>query len=297
MSCAACRLISSSSRFRITSMQHPLRTVPYPEPEISMGQPRNSPALPEAANDEIVPVRAVEAQHVDDRPACGGIDDLANAQQGIAAGDGENLRDSRIGGGGVNFLVCVAEFNLVIALENSKKRFPADGSVQQAREFSGVEIASLKGKGFTGRMTKTLEFDDLGRGWKRKASSGFIFIVEHFGEEHPGAGGEAAASHLLRVAHQFIKVNLGSSDKSSNTAAALDDAFAFEGGESVTRGHEADLVDFSEVAFGSDGVTGTQITGVNALPHVALNSRVVGQAVAVAVLQSHSLSRTSPGLR
>src|SRR5258708_5658279 len=257
MSCAACRLISSSSRFRITSMQHPLRTVPYPEPEISMGQPRNSPALPEAANDEIVPVRAVEAQHVHDRPAFGGIDELTNSQQGIGAGNGENLRDSRIGGGGVNFLVCVAEFNLVIALENSKKRFPADGSVQQAREFSGVEIASLKGKGFTGRMTKTLEFDDLGRGWKRK----------------------------------------GSSDKSSNTAAALDDAFAFEGGESVTRGHEADLVDFSEVAFGSDGVTGTQITGVNALADGALNSLVGGQAVAVAVLQSHSLSRTSPGLR
>src|SRR5260370_3904954 len=143
MSCAACRLISSSSRFRITSMQHPLRTVPYPEPEISMGQPRNSPALPEAANDEIVPVRAVEAQHVHDRPAFGGIDDLANSQQGIAAGDGENLRGSRIGGGGVNFLVCVAVFNLVIALEDSKKTFPADGGGQQVRECNGVAIDSI----------------------------------------------------------------------------------------------------------------------------------------------------------
>src|SRR5260370_18919163 len=129
MSCAACRLISSSSRFRITSMQHPLRTVPYPEPEISMGQPRNSPALPEAANDEIVPVRAVKAQHVHDRPAFGGIDDLANSEQRIAAGDGENLRDSRIGGGPVHFFVGLAGFAFLIALENSKKAFPAVRSV------------------------------------------------------------------------------------------------------------------------------------------------------------------------
>src|SRR5438132_1119191 len=127
MSCAACRLISSSSCFRITSMQHPLRTALYPEPEMSMTSQRNSPALPEAANNEIVPVRAVEAQHVHDRPAFGGIDYLANAQQRIAAGNSENLRDSWIGGGRVNFFVGIAEFNLVIALEDSKKRFPADG--------------------------------------------------------------------------------------------------------------------------------------------------------------------------
>src|SRR5258708_33699697 len=139
MSCAACRLISSSSRFRITSMQHPLRTVPYPEPEISMGQPRNSPALPEAANDEIVPVRAVEAQHVHDRPAFGGIDDLTNSQQGIAAGNGEELRDSRIGGGRGNLLVCVAGFNLCISLENSKKKIPAHGGIQQDPGCSGGE--------------------------------------------------------------------------------------------------------------------------------------------------------------
>src|SRR5258708_25308936 len=125
MSCAACRLISSSSRFRITSMQHPLRTVPYPEPETSMGQPRNSPALPEAANDEIVPVRAVKAQHVHDRPAFGGIDDLANSEQRIAAGDGENLRASRIGGGRGHFFCGIAEFHFLNSPGHSKKRCPA----------------------------------------------------------------------------------------------------------------------------------------------------------------------------
>src|SRR5260370_27194707 len=187
MSCAACRLISSSSRFRITSMQHPLRTVPYPEPEISMGQPRNSPALPEAANDEIVPVRAVKAQHVHDGRPFGGIDDLANSEQRIAAGDGESLRDSRIGGGRVNFFVGIAEFDFVIAFEDSKKRVPADGSVQQAREFSSVEVASLKGKWLTGSMAKALEFDDLGGGREREASGGFLFIGEDFSATHTAA--------------------------------------------------------------------------------------------------------------
>src|SRR5258708_393543 len=146
-------------------------------------------------------------------------------------------------------------------------------------------------------MGETFEFYNLAGGWKGEASSGFVFIVEYFGEEHFRARGEAAASHLLGVAHQFIKVNFGGSDKSSNTAAALDNAFAFKGGEGVAGGHKADLMNFGEVALGSDGVTGTQITGVNALADGALNSLVGGQAVAVAVLQSHSLSRTSPGLR
>src|SRR6266853_923292 len=294
MSCAACKLISSSSRFRITSMQHPLRTVLYPEPEINMRRPKGIAALPEAANDEIVPVRAVKAQHVHDRLAFGGIDDLANSQQRIAAGDGENLRDSRIGGGRVNFFVGIAEFDFVIAFEDSKKRFPADGSVQKPREFSGAEIASLKGKRFTRGMAKALEFDDLCGGGKREASRGFIFVVEHFGEEHPGAGGETATGHLLGVAHQLIEMNFWGGDKSSDAPAPLDDAFAFKGGEGVARGHEADLVDVGEVALGSDGVTGAQITGVNALADGALNSLVGRQAVAV--LYWHSLPRTGPGL-
>src|SRR5258706_14831301 len=118
MSCAACKLISSSSRFRITSMQHPLRTVLYPEPEINMRRPKGIAALPEAADDEIVPVRAVKAQHVHDRLAFGGIDDLANSQQRIAAGDGENLRDSRIGGGRGHLFFGTGALGIVSACED-----------------------------------------------------------------------------------------------------------------------------------------------------------------------------------
>src|SRR5258708_27709327 len=127
-------------------------------------------------------------------------------------------------------------------------------------------------------MAETLEFYNLAGGWKGEASSGFVFIVEYFGEKHFRAGGEAAASHLLRVAHQFIKVNLGGRDKSSDAAAALDHAFAVERGQGVTRGHEADLVDFGEARVGSDGVTGMQMPGIDALANGALNSLVGGQA-------------------
>jgi len=75
-------------------------------------------------------VRTIEAQHVHDGLGFGGIDDLANAQQGIATGNGEDLRDSRVGRGRVDLLVGIAELDLVIAFENSEQRFPADGGVQ-----------------------------------------------------------------------------------------------------------------------------------------------------------------------
>src|SRR5260370_40294618 len=121
MSCAACRLISSSSRFRITSMQHPLRTVLYPELEINMRRPKKFAALPEAANDEIVPVRAVKAQHVHDRPAFGGIDDLANSQQRIAAGGCVNLRESWHGGGSGYLVFGFADVDFVYEFNESYK--------------------------------------------------------------------------------------------------------------------------------------------------------------------------------
>ena len=47
----------------------------------------------------------------------------------------KNFRDARVGGGGVNFFVGVAEFDFVIALENAEERFAADGSVQEARRI------------------------------------------------------------------------------------------------------------------------------------------------------------------
>src|SRR4029077_1997281 len=133
--------------------------------------------------------------------------------------------------------------------------------------------------------------DAAARGRKREPGGGLAFVLEHFGEEHLGAGGEAAAGHLLGIAHQFIKVNFRRGDKSANAAAAFDDSFAFERGQSVARGHEADLMNLGEVALGGDGVPRMQMPGVDAFTNGALNSLVSRQAVAV--LGWHSLSDSS----
>src|SRR2546429_4702701 len=142
-------------------------------------------------------------------------------------------------------------------------------------------------------MTQALEFEDAAGGGKRESRGGFVFVVEHFREEHLGAGGEAAAGHLLGIAHQFIKVNFWGGDKSSDAAAALDDSFAFERGQGVAGGHQADLMDLGEVAFGRHGVAGTQVSGIDTLADGALNPLVGRQAVAI--LDWHSLPRTNPG--
>ena len=178
-----------------------------------------------------------------------------------------------------------------IALEHSEKRFPSDGCVQEPGEFSGAEVAGLQGKRLPRGVTQALEYDDVAGGWEREPRGGFVFTVEHFGEEHFGAGGKAAAGHLLRITHQFVEVNLWGRDKGSNAAAALNDSFAFQRGQSVTRGHQADLMNFGQVALGGDRVAGMQLSCVDALADGALNSLVGGQAVAV--LGRHPLSHSS----
>src|SRR6266404_7888708 len=57
---------------------------------------RESSILPEPPDDEIVPVRAVKSQHVHDRFALRRIDDLANAQQRIAARHAQDRKSTRL---------------------------------------------------------------------------------------------------------------------------------------------------------------------------------------------------------
>src|SRR6266568_2194766 len=114
-------------------------------------------------------------------------------------------------------------------------------------------------------MTQALEFDDVAGGGKGEPGSGLVFIVEHFGKEHLRACDEAAAGHLLGIAHQFIEVNFWGGDKGSDAASTLDDSFAFEEGKSVARGHEADLMNFGEVALRGNGITGMQLSAIDAL--------------------------------
>ena len=238
-------------------------------------------------------VGTVKAENVHDGFAFGGIDELANAKKGIAARDAEKVGDARVRSRGVNLFVSVAELDFVVALENAEKRIAADGGVEKAGEFSGAEVAGFESEGFAGGVAKALELDDAAGGRKGKARGSFGLGVDELGEENFGTGGEAAAGHLLGVAHQFIEMNFGGGDESADAAAALDEAFAFEGSESVASGHQADLMELGEVALGGDGVTGLEVAGVDALADGVLDALIGGQAVAV--FRGNSLARNGAG--
>src|SRR5438552_8786807 len=104
------------------------------------------------------------------------------------AGNGENLRDFRIGRSGVNLFIGIAEFDFVIALENSEERIAADGGVQETWKFSSIDETGFQSKEFAGGMPQALEFNDVA-GWRKGEPRGrFVCIVEHFSEEHLGTG-------------------------------------------------------------------------------------------------------------
>src|SRR5712692_3591683 len=109
-------------------------------------------------------------------------------------------------------------------------------------------------------MAQALKFEDAARGGEREPGGCLVFILQHFGEEHLGTGGEATVGHLLGIAHQFIKVNFWSSDKRSAAPAALDDSFMFERGEGVGGGYEACVVVFGELGVGGYGVPGRHMS-------------------------------------
>ena len=71
-------------------------------------------------------------------------------------------------------------------------------------------------------------------------------------------------------------MDFGGRDKSSDAAAAFDHTFAFEGSESVTGGHEADFVEFGQVALGTYGIARSEMAGVNASANSQLNALVGG---------------------
>ena len=50
-----------------------------------------------AADDQVMPIGAVEAKHVKDDDALGRINDLTDAEKGFALGDAEQVGGARIG--------------------------------------------------------------------------------------------------------------------------------------------------------------------------------------------------------
>src|SRR5690242_17987505 len=141
----------------------------------------------EAANHQIVPVGAVKAQYIHDGSTLRGINDLANAQQWLAARNGEKFGDARVGGGGVHFFVRVTELDIVIALENAKERFTGDGGVKQAGKFGRVKVTGLERERLVCGVAEALEFGDAAGWGKGKTRGGFVFVVDNFGEKNFGA--------------------------------------------------------------------------------------------------------------
>src|SRR6201984_1841355 len=79
---------------------------------------------------------------------------------------------------------------------------------------------------------------------------------------------------MFGVAHQLVEVDFGFGDKGADTTAAFNDAFAFEIGEGVARGHEADFVKFGEIALGSNRIARAKVASVNAFANRRLNALI-----------------------
>ncbi len=82
---------------------------------------RRRKILAESADHKAVPFRSVEAQNVHDRFACGGMDDLTNAEQRLAVRNREEIGNPVIGSRGVNFLIRVADLHFILPFEESEE--------------------------------------------------------------------------------------------------------------------------------------------------------------------------------
>ena len=142
-------------------------------------------------------------------------------------------------------------------------------------------MARFQRERFAGGVAQAFELDHAARRREGKPRRGFGLAIKDLGEKDPGGGGQAAAGHLFRIAHQLIEMDFRSGDECADSAAALDDPFALERGERVASGHQADLVNLREVALGSDGVPRLQLPRINALADRALDPLVRRHTVAV----------------
>src|SRR6266849_1267750 len=137
---AASRPTSSGLGFNTSSMSEPSSLCPQktsaPAPWRKPQKQRLS-SLAEPANQKLVPVGAIKAQHIDNGFAFGGINQLTDAQQGSSTRNGHQLRSAWVGGRGIDFFVGVAELHVVIALEDLEKRFAAQRRGEQIGKFSG----------------------------------------------------------------------------------------------------------------------------------------------------------------
>jgi hypothetical protein len=178
-------------------------------PETILNQWRKFGALAESANDEIVPVRAIKAEHIHDGFAFGGIDQLANAQQGFAAGNRENIRDARVGGSRINLFVGNPSCNF---FRGCRSGFPSDGSGPKPRNpWHRGSKSQSEGLRHGKRSSLMAANTRWGKG---KASRSFVFVFAKSTLRQ-----QEAAADICSCSSLNIEVNL-SGDKSTDAAAS-----------------------------------------------------------------------------
>src|SRR5215470_2729526 len=75
---------------------------------------------------------------------------------------------------------------------------------------------------------------------RRQVESGcnLFFVFNDLRSNDLGIRSEAAARHLLRIAHQLVEMNARRSYKSSGATPAFNDAFPLEPRQGMTRRHQ-----------------------------------------------------------
>src|SRR5208283_2277122 len=110
---------------------------------------RESRNLAEAPNDEVVAIRSIQAEHVQNHHPLCGVDDLTDTEERFAFRRAKQFGGPRIGCGGVHFLVCVSKLNVIVALQQSEQRLAMKRSGKKSGELSRRKVACLQSKRFT----------------------------------------------------------------------------------------------------------------------------------------------------
>jgi len=94
----------------------------------------HSNSLAEAADDEIVTVGAIQPEDAHNGRTFCGIDNLPNAQKGLAFWNRKKFCGSRVCRGSIDFFVGVAEFDVEVPLQDVEERFALQRRGQQPGE-------------------------------------------------------------------------------------------------------------------------------------------------------------------
>src|SRR6266516_7320174 len=77
-----------------------------------------------------------------------------------------------------------------------------------------------------------------------------VFVVNNFGSDDLRVGGEAAARHLLGIAHQLVEMYSWRRYEGARTSAAFHHALALKASERMTGSHQAHSVDLGKLPLG-----------------------------------------------